>query len=112
MHPRCGVRRGPAGFKAAEIVGDDDVPALRGEGEGMANPGGEEYPIDVSIDDTRCNDAVGPEPGEESQRLPFSCGILASSGVPQVLQPRVGAMFVLTEISSMKTSRDGSTRFS
>jgi hypothetical protein len=38
------------------------------------------------------------------------CGILAGSLRPRGAHPRKGAMSVLVQISSMKTSRSGSTR--
>src|SRR4051812_45471448 len=81
-----------------------------GEGrpENLLDVEGEELAVDRAVDNSGCVDAIASQGGDEGERLPMA--VRHASLCPRGPQPRKGAMLVLTQVSSMKTSRPGSTR--
>ena len=99
-------------FVAAEIVHDDDIAGLQGREENL-------------FDDRarKLSPSIGPSTSHGASMRSWRsaarnvvvfqrpCGTLARSLWPHSAHPRSGAMSVLAQVSSMKTSRSGSTRF-
>src|SRR5689334_11016903 len=56
---------------AAEIVEDDDVALGEGWDENSLHVEREELAVDRTVDDPRGIDAVGPQGGDEGERLPM-----------------------------------------
>jgi hypothetical protein len=83
---------------AAEIVDDDDVARLERRQQNLFDISLEEVAVDGAIDDARGVETVGAKRRQEGQRL------------PRRARPWVRVMLVLAQVSSMKTSRAGSSR--
>lgn len=56
---------------AAEVIGDDDVTRPEGWRQELGDPGGERDPIDRSIDDAWCDNAIVPQSCEKGQCRPM-----------------------------------------
>lgn len=93
---------------AAEIVHDDDVAGLQHGYELLLDIGAEALAVDRSVEDERGRQPVAAQRAEEGQRAPVVVRAKPRRRLPLAPQPRRGAMLVLIQVSSMKTSRSGS----
>ena len=75
------LARGPA-FVRAEIVEDDDVALFEGRDEYLFDVGGEQDPVDRSVDDTGRIDPVMPQGGDKGQGLPMAIGNRGGETLP------------------------------
>ena len=92
----------------AEIVEDDHVPFFQCGDETLLDIGGEPLAVDGAVDHARRFDPVAAQGGDKGHRFPAAMRALATSLRPFGPQPRNGVIFVLTQVSSMKTRRAGS----
>ena len=104
-----GASRCPA-FVAAEIVEDHEIAFGKGGSEYLLDVESEEFAVDGAIDDQGGIDAIEPQGGDESERLPVTVRNLGRQALSRGPQPRSGAMLVLTQVSSRKTRRAGAMR--
>ena len=94
---------------AAEIVENDDVARAQFRDEELLDVGAEDDPVDRTVDDARRGERIGSESRKEGERAPAAVGSEAFQTLsPWMPQPRIGAMLVLIQVSSMKTRRSGS----
>lgn len=75
------LARGPA-FVRAEIVEDDDVALFEGRGEYLFDVGGEQDPVDRSVDDAGRIDPVMPQGGDKGKGLPMTIGNRGGETLP------------------------------
>jgi hypothetical protein len=89
-------------------------PSFKGWDENLLDIGGETLAVDGAVDHERRVDPIAAEGCDKGHRFPVAmvfqspCGALATSLQPFGPQPRSGDLFVLTQVSSMKTRRAGS----
>ena len=106
--PDCSTHGFP--LVAAQIVHDDDVARRQGRHEELLDPGGEELAVDRPVEDAGSVDPVVARRAARKVRVfHLPKGALATSLAPRFDQPRIGVMLVLAQVSSMKTSRLGSS---
>jgi hypothetical protein len=101
----------PDGFRlvACEIVENDDVAFAQGRQEKVLYVATEAFTVDRAVEDAGCRELVVAERAEESEGTPVTVRSEATQACPFGSQPRKGAMLVLIQVSSMKTSRPGSS---
>ena len=95
---------------ASQIVHYHDVAWRQGGHEALLDIIGEALAADGSIKDARGIDPVVAKGREEGQRAHLPERSTATSFCPRGAQPRIGLMLVFAQISSMNTSRQGSSR--
>ena len=93
---------------ATEVVEDDDVARVKLRNQELLDVGAEDDAIDRSVDDAWRGERIGSESGEEREGAPAAVGAKPVNRSPLMPQPRIGAMLVLIQVSSMKTRRCGS----
>lgn len=89
---------------ASEIVENDDVAFAQGWQEKVLHISAEAFAVDRAVEDAGCCELVMAECAEECP-----CGAKPCRRAPLGPQPRKGATLVLIQVSSMKTSRPGSS---
>lgn len=94
----------------AEIVHDDDVAGRERGNENLLDIGCEASSVDGAVEHAGRIDAVAAQRRDRVSVFQWPCGTLACSLWPRGAQPRIGAMLVLAQVSSMNTSRRGSRR--
>ena len=94
---------------ASEIVENDDVAFAQGWQEKVLHISAEAFAVDRAVEDAGCRELVMAERAEECEGTPVTVRGEAARRAPLGPQPRKGAMLVLIQVSSMKTSRPGSS---
>src|SRR4030081_2607333 len=95
---------------SGEIIEDDNVAALQGWSKLGFDIGVEHGPVDWSVNDPRSCEPQRRKPAIKVCVPHLPKGAEALSRSPQGLRPRRRVIFVLVDVSSMKTSRFGSSR--
>lgn len=94
---------------AAEIVHDDDVARLEHRNQLLFDIGAKALAVDRSVEDTWCSQPILTQGSKECQRAP----VAVRRKRPQTLAfwspSLMGVMLVLIQVSSMNTSRSGSS---
>ena len=90
---------------AAEVIENDDVSRAKHRQQELLDVGAEDGPVDGAVDDARGGERIGSESGKEGERAPAAVGAKPFRRSPLMPQPRIGAMLVLIQVSSMKTRR-------
>jgi hypothetical protein len=98
------------GAVASQVVEDDDVAWPQCRQQELFDVGAKDRSVDRAIDDARCGQSIEPEGCKKGQRVPASIGCKATRRAFLGPQPRIGAMLVLIQVSSMNTRRAGSRR--
>ena len=81
----------------------------KGRQENLLHVGSKALAVDRPLDKPRRIDPIVAQGRQEGHGLPAAVGALAVSLRPRGAHPRKGAMSVLVQVSSIKTSRSAST---
>ena len=96
---------------ASEIIENDDVAFAQGWQENVLHIGAEAFAVDQAVEDTECRELIMAERAEECEDTPATVrGEAAQARSFRGASLAKGAMLVLILVSSMKTSRPGSSR--
>jgi hypothetical protein len=95
---------------AAEIVQDHDIAGTKRRRKDLLHIGPKALAVDRPLDKPRRIDPVMAQCRQEVMVFQRPWGTLAVNLWPRAAHPRKGAMSVRVQVSSMKTSRSGSTR--
>lgn len=94
---------------ASKIVENDDIAFAQGWSEKVLYISAETFAVDRAVEDAGRRELVMAERAEEREGTPVTVRREAAQACPFGTQPRKGAMLVLIQVSSMKTSRPGSS---
>lgn len=102
--------RMPYGLRAmaAEIVENDKIATAKHRYQELLDVGAEDDPVDRTVDDARAVSASALRAARKVSVRQRPSGAKPFSLWPLMPQPRIGAMLVLIQVSSMKTRRSGS----
>ena len=101
---------GRLAFVTAGIIEHDDIARLEGADKELFDIGAEALAVNRSVKDAGRLDPVHPQGAARKVSVrQRPRGDLAIRRRPRAPQPRSGAMLVLTQVSSRKTRRRGST---
>ena len=92
---------------AGEIVHDDDLARMQSGEQNLFDIGQEQVAVDRTIADERRNRPSSRRPAMKVEVFQCPCGEVSISRSPRAQRPRVRTMLVLTQVSSMKTSKPG-----
>jgi hypothetical protein len=94
----------------AEVVHDDNVAGVEASEQDLLDIALEALAVDRPVKHAGCRDPIASKGSQERMVFQWPCGTWATSLCPFRHQPRMGAMLVLVQVSSIKTSREGSIR--
>src|SRR5712675_1194700 len=95
---------------SGEIIEDDNVAALQGWSKLGFDIGVEHGPVDWSVNDPRSCEPPTAQARNKGLRSPFAEGRRGFEPLPARTAATKARHFVLVDVSSMKTSRFGSSR--
>jgi len=95
---------------ASKIVEDDDVALAQGWQEKVLDIGAEAFAVDRPVEDARRGELIVAECTEEREGAPVAVRCKAAQAGSLLSPAPQRAMLVLIQVSSMKTSRAGSSR--